>query len=218
MSKMPYIIIKNFLDILFSSLLLLTFLPLLLIIGILIYITDRGDIFVKDPLRIGKNRREFRMYKFRSMIPNAHQEILNNPKYKDLKNKWEKNGNKLKLEDDIRITWIGKILRKTDIDELPQIINIIKGNMSLIGPRPMYKDELERHLTKYPKDKEYLKEIFKVKPGITGIWQVSGRNKISFSERLKMDSEYAKNINFKTDLKIFFKTPYVVLTRKGAYE
>lgn len=211
-------IIKNFLDILFSSLLLLIFLPLLLIIGILIYITDKGDIFVKDPLRIGKNRREFRMYKFRSMIPNAHQEILNNPKYKDLKNKWEKNGNKLKLEDDIRITWIGKILRKTDIDELPQIINIIKGDMSLIGPRPMYKDELERHLTKYPKDKEYLKEIFKVKPGITGIWQVSGRNKISFSERLKMDSEYTKNINFITDLKIFFKTPYVVLTRKGAYE
>lgn len=218
MSKMPYMIIKNFLDILFSSLLLLIFLPLLLIIGILIYITDKGDIFVKDPLRIGKNRREFRMYKFRSMIPNAHQEILNNPKYKDLKNKWEKNGNKLKLEDDIRITWIGKILRKTDIDELPQIINIIKGDMSLIGPRPMYKDELERHLTKYPKDKEYLKEIFKVKPGITGIWQVSGRNKISFSERLKMDSEYTKNINFITDLKIFFKTPYVVLTRKGAYE
>ncbi len=218
MSKMPYMIIKNFLDILFSSLLLLTFLPLLLIIGILIYITDRGDIFVKDPLRIGKNRREFRMYKFRSMIPNAHQEILNNPKYKDLKNKWEKNGNKLKLEDDTRVTWIGKILRKSDIDELPQIINIIKGNMSLIGPRPMYKDELERHLSKYPKDKEYLKEIFKVKPGITGIWQVSGRNKISFSERLKMDSEYTKNINFITDLKIFFKTPYVVLTRKGAYE
>lgn len=158
------------------------------------------------------------MYKFRSMIPNAHQEILNNPKYIDLKKKWEKNGNKLKLEDDTRVTWIGKILRKTDIDELPQIINIIKGDMSLIGPRPMYKDELERHLTKYPKDKEYLKEIFKVKPGITGIWQVSGRNKISFSERLKMDSEYTKNINFITDLKIFFKTPYVVLTRKGAYE
>lgn len=158
------------------------------------------------------------MYKFRSMIPNAHQEILNNPKYIDLKKKWEKNGNKLKLEDDTRVTWIGKILRKTDIDELPQIINVIKGDMSLIGPRPMYKDELERHLSKFSKDKEYLKEIFKVKPGITGIWQVSGRNKISFSERLKMDSEYTKNINFITDLKIFFKTPYVVLTRKGAYE
>ena len=218
MSKMLYRIIKRFFDILFSIILLLILLPLFLLISILIWLTDRGTIFVKDPLRLGKEQKEFTMYKFRTMIPNAHKEILENRKYSDLKERWEHNGNKLKLDEDIRVTKIGKLLRRTDLDELPQIFNVIKGDMSIVGPRPMYKDELDRHIKNNPNDEIYLTDVFSVRPGITGIWQVSGRNEIKFSERLKMDSKYSKQYNFLFDLKILFKTPHVVLTRKGAYE
>lgn len=152
------------------------------------------------------------------MIPNAHREILENPEYANLKKKWERNGNKLKIDEDIRITKIGKLLRKTDLDELPQLFNVLMGQMSIVGPRPMYKDELKRHLKNNPQDEKYLKDILSVRPGITGLWQVSGRNEISFGKRLKMDAEYARKQNLLLDMKILLKTPYVVLTRKGAYE
>lgn len=218
MLKMPYRIIKRVFDILFSLTLLIIVSPLLALISFLVWITDRGEIFVKKPLRIGQNGKYFRMYKFRTMMPNAHQEILSNPKYENLKEKWEKNGNKLKLDEDIRITKIGKLLRKTDLDELPQLLNILKGEMSLVGPRPTYKDELERHFKSNSKDRKYLDDILNVKPGMTGIWQTSGRNEIPFSERLKIDSEYSRNLNFLTDFKILLRTPYIILTRKGAYE
>jgi exopolysaccharide production protein ExoY len=218
MSKMLYKTIKRICDFLCSIIILVLLSPFLFLIAITIYLLDKGEICIKTPLRLGLKGREFRMYKFRTMIPNAHNEILNNPEYEDLKKKWESNGNKLKVNEDRRVTTIGKVLRGTDLDELPQIINVLKGQMSLVGPRPMYKDEVLRHLKKNPEDEKYLEDIFKVRPGITGIWQVSGRNEIPFSERLKMDSEYTKTQNFLQDLKILLKTPYVVLTRKGAYE
>ena len=218
MSKMPYKIIKRVSDIILSLFLLILFSPFLLLVSFLIWLGDRNEICVKDPLRIGLGAKEFRMYKFRTMIPNAHREILENPEYADLKKKWEGNGNKLKIDDDIRITKIGKLLRKTDLDELPQLVNVLMGHMSLVGPRPMYKDELERHLKDQPEDGKYLKNILSVRPGITGLWQVSGRNEIPFGKRLKMDSKYAQEQNFLLDVKILLKTPYVVLTRKGAYE
>jgi lipopolysaccharide/colanic/teichoic acid biosynthesis glycosyltransferase len=181
-------------------------------------LTDGKNIFVKEPLRHGYGGKEFRMFKFRTMIPNAHRELLENPKYKELKVKWEKNDNKLRIDEDLRVTWIGEILRKTDIDELPQLVNVLVGQMSLVGPRPTYKTEIEAHLKKYPKDEQYLKYIFMISPGITGIWQVSGRNDISLHERLAMEAKYAKNLNFLTDLKILLKTPKIVLSREGAYE
>jgi undecaprenyl-phosphate galactose phosphotransferase len=187
-------------------------------VSFLIWLGDRDEIFVKDPLRIGLNGKEFRMYKFRTMIPNAHREILENPEYSDLKKKWEENGNKLKIDEDIRITKIGKVLRRTDLDELPQLINVLIGQMSLVGPRPMYKEELERHLKTNPGDEKYLKDILIVRPGISGLWQVSGRNEIPFGNRLKMDAKYSKEQNIFLDMKILLKTPYVVLTRKGVYE
>lgn len=223
---MPYKIIKRVLDFFFALIILIITTPLLIVITLLIWITDRGEICIKDPLRIGLNGNEFRMYKFRTMIPNAHSEILNNPKYAKDKEKWQENGNKLKINEDVRITKIGKILRKTDLDELPQIFNVLKGQMSLVGPRPFYKDEVERYLEensrsgKYSNEKlkNYLENISKVRPGITGIWQVSGRNEIKFPERLRMESKYSLDQNFLTDLKILLKTPVVVLTRKGAYE
>ena len=110
--------IKRIFDILFSAVILIVLFPLLLICSLTIFLTDRKEIFVKEPLRLGRNG-EFKMYKFRSMIPNAHSEIESNPKYKELKKKWQEKDGKLKLSEDPRITWIGKIIRKTDIDELP---------------------------------------------------------------------------------------------------
>jgi undecaprenyl-phosphate galactose phosphotransferase len=218
MSKMPYKIIKRVSDIVLSLFLLILFLPFLLLVSFLIWLGDRNEIFVRDPLRIGLNGKEFRMYKFRTMIPNAHKEILENPVYSSLKKKWESNGNKLRIEEDIRITRVGKLLRKTDLDELPQLLNVLIGDMSLVGPRPMYKDELERHLKSNPEDEEYLKYILSVRPGITGLWQVSGRNEIPFTKRLKMDAWYSDKQSLLLDMQILLKTPYVVLTRKGAYE
>lgn len=218
MSKTLYKIIKRLFDILFSLLILLLSSPLLIGITVVIWVTDRGEIWVKDPLRLELKGKEFRMYKFRTMIPNAHNEILNNPKYAELRKKWEQNGNKLKIEEDSRITKIGKILRKTDLDELPQVINVLKGQMSLVGPRPMYRYEVDTYLANNPQDKKYLEEILNVHPGITGIWQVSGRNEIPFGERLRMDAMYCNKQNFFGDFKILLKTPYIVLTRKGAYE
>jgi lipopolysaccharide/colanic/teichoic acid biosynthesis glycosyltransferase len=218
MSKTLYKIIKRLFDILFSLLILLLSSPLLIVITVVIWFTDRGEIWVKDPLRLELKGKEFRMYKFRTMIPNAHNEILNNPKYAELRKKWEQNDNKLKIEEDSRITKIGKILRKTDLDELPQVINVLKGQMSLVGPRPMYRYEVDTYLVNNPQDKKYLEEILNVHPGITGIWQVSGRNEIPFGERLRMDAMYCNEQNFFGDLKILLKTPYIVLTRKGAYE
>jgi len=215
---MPYKIIKRVSDIILSLFLIILFSPFLLLVSFLIWLGDRNEICVKDPLRIGLGGKEFRMYKFRTMIPNAHREILENPEYANLKKKWERNGNKLKIDEDIRITKIGKLLRKTDLDELSQLVNVLIGHMSIVGPRPMYKDELERHLKDNSQDERYLKDILSVKPGITGLWQVSGRNEIPFGKRLKMDSKYAQEQNFLLDVKILLKTPYVVLTRKGAYE
>jgi len=209
--------IKRIFDILFSAVVLIVLLPLLLICSLTIFLTDRKEIFVKEPLRLGK-KGEFKMYKFRTMIPNAHSEIAKNPKYKELKRKWQSKDGKLKLSDDPRITKIGRILRKTDIDELPQFLNVLKGEMSVVGPRPMYQEEVDRYIKKNPNGKKYINQILKVPPGITGIWQVSGRNDISFEQRILLDAKYSKEINLARDFKILLKTPYVVLTRKGAYE
>jgi lipopolysaccharide/colanic/teichoic acid biosynthesis glycosyltransferase len=226
MSKMLYRKIKRVYDIFLSFFLLVVLSPLFLLITAAIWLTDRCEICIRDPLRLGLNGSKFRMYKFRTMVVGAHDEMLNNPEYGKLKKKWETNGNKLKIKEDPRITKVGSILRKTDLDELPQLINVLKGEMSLVGPRPMYEDEIERYMKnnnktgKYRNEKlkEYLKNISKVRPGITGRWQVSGRNEIPFQERLRIDSEYVQNQNIWEDLKILLKTPYIVLTRKGAYE
>jgi len=194
------------------------FSPILLFVYILIFLEDRREIFVKEPIRLGLNGKEFRMYKFRTMIPNAHKEILNNSKYLNLKKKWNEKDRKLGISEDSRITKIGKILRKTDIDELPQFVNVLKGEMSIVGPRPMYTLEVEEHLKKYPKDAEMIERILSVKPGITGIWQVSGRNDIVFKDRVKLEDEYSQSYNIFLDTKIFFLTPYVILTRRGVHE
>lgn len=218
MSKMPYKIVKRFFDIVISFLLLIILLPMFVVIALLIYSQDKEYIFVKNPKRIGLGGKEFFMFKFRTMIPNAYDELQNNPKYADLKKKWLNNSGKIKVDETQMVTKIGRILKKTDMDELPQLINVLKGDMSLIGPRPPYKYELERHFEKYPNDRELVKHIQKIRPGMTGIWQVSGRNDIQMHKRLEMEVNYSMNLNIFMDIKILFKTPNAVLTRKGVYE
>lgn len=215
---MFYPIFKRIGDILISLILIIIFLPFLLLVSLIIKFNDGGEIFLHDPRRIGLNGKEFFMYKFRTMIPNAHEEMLNNPKYKEKKKIWLKNAGKLKVKDDPRITWIGKILRRTDMDELPQLFNVFKGDMSLVGPRPSYHFELERYLKKNPEKEILITTIWSVKPGMTGLWQVSGRNSIPLSERFEIDAQYAHDYDIILDLGILLQTPYVVLTRKGAYE
>lgn len=211
---MSYKKIKRILDIVISFFCLAILSPFLLFISFLIWISDKHEVFVKEPLRLGIKGKEFKMYKFRSMIPEAHKIIEKSPAYND----WIKNDGKLKVCEDPRITPIGKFLRKTDIDEIPQLLNILKGDMSLVGPRPMYQAEVNRYLGKCPEGKKYIKRILKVKPGLTGIWQVSGRNSIKFKDRMILEAKYASHVNFVDDFKILFKTPFVVLTRKGVYE
>jgi len=194
------------------------FSPLLLLIAIAIKLSDGGDIFLHDPLRIGLNGKEFFMYKFRTMIPNAHQEIMENPKYKQEKREWLRNGGKLKIKKDPRITWIGKILRSTDLDELPQLFNVLRGEMSLVGPRPSYHSEMLRYLKKNPEKENTVEILWSVRPGLTGVWQVSGRNEIPFEERIEIGAKYAQNYDLVLDSGILLQTPFVVLTRKGVYE
>jgi len=218
MSKTFYRKSKRILDIIVSLLTIIITSPVLLLSTLLIWFTDRKEVFVKEPLRIGLHGKEFKMLKFRTMIPDAHNKIQNDPEFKDLKDTWIKKDGKLKISEDRRITWIGKILRRTDIDELPQLFNVFMGDMSLVGPRPMYDGEIARYLGKFPEGKKYLRRIQRVRPGLTGIWQVSGRNEIRFKDRVILEAKYASNVNMKEDLKIFLKTPFVVLTRKGVYE
>lgn len=126
------------------------------------------------------------------------------------------NNHKIPLNMDIRVTGIGKLLRKTDLDELPQVINIILGNMSLIGPRPYMKWEIEQVLKgEDPIAKENIKLIQTVKPGVCGLWQISGRNNVQFKQRLELDAIYVRNMNMWLDLKILFKTPRVIFSGKG---
>ena len=204
-----YIILKRFIDFIFSIILIIVLIPLFLIIVLLIKLNSKGSV-IYIQRRIGKNNTSFSCYKFRTMKTQSKyilKEILRqNPEFK---NEFEKTR---KLINDPRITDIGKFLRLTSLDELPQIFNVFKGDMSFIGPRPIVKSEIK----KYGKN---FKKAFSIKPGISGMWQVSGRNKLSYRQRVKLDVFYAKNINFLLDFKIFMKTLIVILLpfNRGAF-
>lgn len=206
-TKIMYLVIKRLFDISFSFIGCLFLLPIALVVKIVYLLSgDFHPIFLKQE-RIGKNGKLFRFYKFRSMIPNADEALkrileTNEEFAKEYKiNK--------KLENDPRVTKIGKILRKTSIDELPQLFNVLKGDMSLIGNRPYLPREKDDM-------KYYYKSIVKTKPGLTGYWQVNGRSDTTFKERLKLEKYYSNNCSLKLDIKIFFKTFKVVLLHKGS--
>lgn len=175
-------------------------------------ISPDGPVFADIPMRVGKGKKLFRFYKFRSMIPNAHDWIKQRPEMWDTYVK-----NNYKLDPDPRLIKGAKFLRKSSIDEMPQFFNVLMGNMSLVGPRAYYSFEVDEQLIKYPGVKNLMDTALSVKPGITGLWQVSGRSQLSFEERVKLDAKYANKKSLLYDLMIIIKTPCVVLTGKGAY-
>ena len=194
---------KRLLDIICSLLGLIILSPVLLIVAILIKLESRGPVIYAHK-RLGKNREFINIYKFRSMYENS-KEIFDNFT-EDQKKEYYEN---FKLENDPRVTKIGSFIRKTSIDELPQLINVIKGDMSLVGPRPIVEAEIE----KYGK---YADEFFSVIPGITGYCQANGRSDTTYQERVKMDMYYINNKSLIMDLKIILKTIISVVKGEGA--
>lgn len=204
--KRVYFAFKRIFDILCSILGLIVLLPITIIVKICYLLTgDTKSVFYKQK-RIGKNGKYIYIYKFRSMVYNAEEilvELLKDPKYKA---EWDANQ---KLSDDPRITKIGKILRKTSLDELPQFINVWSGDMSLIGPRPLVEGELDAHHGNH-------KIYESVRPGISGWWAANGRSDIDYDKRLELEYFYCKNCSIKLDIKCIFLTIKAVISKSGA--
>ena len=200
--------IKRLVDIVGGLIGVITLIPLTIIIYIArkVLHEDDGPIFYEQ-LRIGKNGKAFRMYKYRSMVVGA-DEILKEYLEKNEEARKEYKEYK-KLKDDPRVTRVGNFIRKTSLDEFPQFINVLKGDMSLVGPRPYLPREKEDM-------GEYYTYIIKSRPGITGYWQIAGRSDVTFDDRLKMDYDYNKNSSLKNDLKILVKTVLNVMKKEGA--
>ena len=197
-------LVKRTMDILVAAIFLVGLSPLLLLVALIIKAIDRGPVIYTQK-RVGKWGREFSFPKFRSMVVNAdeiRQTILDQSHHVDSVT--------FKMAKDPRITWIGRIIRKLSIDELPQLWNVLKGDMSLVGPRPPLPEEVARYTLK---DRRRLD----VTPGLTCTWQVSGRSDIPFDEQVKLDVAYIESKSFMTDLRILFKTIPAVLSGKGAY-
>lgn len=211
---MSYETAKRILDLSVAMIVLIVFSPFFLIIPILIKFDSPGPVFADIPMRVGKGKKLFRMYKFRSMIVNAHQLLKTDWKFRRLYEEYKKGSYKLK--NDPRITRFGWVLRRFSLDELSQIFNILKGEMSIVGPRAYYPDELKEQQKIYPQTKKYVEQLLKVKPGITGFWQVTGRSEINFDKRVEMDAEYASSRSIWRDLIIILKTPWVMFSGKGA--
>ncbi len=211
---MVYNLLKRSIDIIISLVILIVFSPIFLIMPILIKIDSQGPVFADTPKRVGQNEELFKMYKFRSMICNAHQLLKTDPKFKKIYDKYKKNSYKLK--SDPRITKVGKFLRRFSLDELPQVLNVLRGEMSIVGPRAYYPDELENQQKIYPETRQYVKQIMGAKPGITGFWQVTGRSDINFDKRVKMDADYVKEKSVLNDIAIILKTPWAMISGKGA--
>ena len=198
-----YEVVKRLIDIVCSFLGVLMLSPLFIIIAIIIKSTSKGPVFFSQK-RIGKKGKEFDMYKFRSMVVNAEE----------LKEKLaaqnEMSGPMFKMKDDPRVTKVGKFIRKTSLDELPQLWNVLKGDMSLVGPRPSLPKEVAQF-------EDWMHKRLDVKPGLTCYWQVSGRNNIDFEDWMKLDVKYVKERNLWIDIKLIFKTVGVLFGDKNAH-
>jgi len=206
--KIKHRAIKRIFDIVFSLSILVLFLPVFAMIALIVAITSKGAI-VYAHSRVGRGGKKFGCYKFRSMYFDADkrlEELLkNNP---ELKKEWEKN---FKLKNDPRITPIGSFLRKTSLDEFPQFWNVLKGDLSVVGPRPVIQDEI----VKYYGDKAAF--VLSIRPGLTGLWQVSGRSNTSYDVRVLLDEEYINKQSLALDIKLVLKTIPAMLTSRGAY-
>lgn len=201
---------KRALDLIVAITLIILFTPFWIVIPILICLDTGGPVIFRHR-RVGKNGEEFLIYKFRSMIPNA-QRVLE-LKYPELYKKFKAGDWKIEAKKDPRITKLGRIMRAFTIDEFPQLFNVIKGEMSMVGPRAYVKQELDEQMEKFPETKKYLNKILSVKPGITGVWQTSGRNEIPFTKRAKIDAEYASDHSILKDITILLKTPQAMLSK-----
>ncbi|MBV1775464.1 sugar transferase [Burkholderiaceae bacterium DAT-1] len=199
-------VVKRSLDIVIVAIVLILAWPLLLVIWLALRMQGIKPVFAHQ--RVGRGGKLFACYKFSSMVPNAEQVLqqvlASDP---DLMAEWQRDH---KLRNDPRITPLGSLLRKSSLDELPQLWNVLKGDMSIVGPRPIVVQELARYGAATA-------EYFAVRPGVTGLWQISGRNEVSYDERVALDVRYAQEIGLRTDLRILAMTPWVILASKGAY-
>ncbi len=215
MKDKSFFLIKRLIDIVSSIFLLALFSPILIIVSIVIKITSEGPILLRQK-RVG-NGGEFIMYKFRSMYNgNKYKNDMDaflKDNYPELWKKYINNDWKLPMDEDPRITPIGRFIRKTSIDEMPQFINVLLGNMSLVGPRAYRKEEIEGYGKKYPQTQKHIAIIRSNKPGITGPWQTSGRNEMNFEQRAKLDATYLQNHSLLQEVWIILKTPFSMLSR-----
>lgn len=202
-SKRFYKILKRVIDIILSFIGLIILSPVFLIVAIAIKFDSKGPVFFAHS-RLGKDGKMIKIYKFRTMCEHAEDMIKDFTE--EQKKEFKQN---YKLSNDPRITKVGKILRKTSIDEIPQMINILKGDLSIVGPRPIIEEEIEKY---GPNRTKFLS----VKPGLTGYWQANGRSNTTYEDRIKMELYYVDNMSFWLDIKIFFKTILVVLKKDGA--
>jgi exopolysaccharide production protein ExoY len=205
--------LKRILDIIGALIGIILFSPVMLFVAIYIKIVSPGGSIFADTIgRVGYKGREFKLLKFRSMIPNAQAWLESQPelfaKYKE---------NNFKLDPDPRLIPGGKFIRKYSLDELPQFFNILIGEMSIVGPRAYFKFELNEQLKKHPEAAQDIEDMQNAKPGLTGVWQTSGRSSVGFVERIKMDAEYSRKRSILYDILIILKTPIVVIFGKGAY-
>jgi len=207
---MLYNLLKRTIDLIASFTLIIIFLPIWVIIPILIKLESNGPVFYLQE-RVGKNRKKFNIIKFRSMIVDADEYWSKNPM---LHEKFKKRGWKLTLDEDPRITKLGRVLRQTSIDEFPQVFNILLGDMSLVGPRPYRFSEIIDAEKRYGKQiRKSIGQSLTVKPGLTGFWQVSGRNDIPWDKRAQMEANYARRRNILDDFAIIIKTPLAMISK-----
>jgi undecaprenyl-phosphate galactose phosphotransferase len=203
--------IKHAFDAVVVLLGLLVSLPLFIAFALAVKLTSKGPVFYRAQA-VGKGGRYFSMYKFRSMVSGANKKVHQEYVTRLIKGDITPNGSgtPVKITNDSRVTSVGKILRKTSLDELPQLINVLKGEMSLVGPRPCLPYEYKLY-------KDWHKKRTAVRPGITGLWQVTGRSEVSFEDMILLDLYYIYNRSMDLDLSILFETIFVVLCKKGAY-
>ncbi len=202
--KKVYLNVKRSIDVLGAIVGMVIFLPIFILVALLVILENpKGPILFKQ-VRMGKNGKSFYMYKFRSMVVDAEKRLPDIVQHNEIA------GPMFKMKDDPRITKIGKFIRKTSIDELPQFWNVLVGEMSLVGPRPPLPREVEKYTA-------YDKQRLLVTPGCTGLWQVSGRNALSFQEMVELDLHYIKNRTIGTDMSIILRTVKVMVLPSGAH-
>jgi len=212
---MFYDITKRIIDIIGAIVLLTIFSPVCLVTAIAIKLTSPGPVFADTPRRVGKEGKLFYPFKFRSMIPNAYQLLKNDPKFKKFYKEKQTSGF-YKIKEDPRITPVGRVIRKYSVDEIPQLVNVLKGEMSIVGPRPYYPEEIEKQQREYSDKKHLFEEVLSVKPGITGYWQITGRSNVPFEKRIELDAYYARRRSILLDILILFKTTWAMISGKGA--